>query len=446
MENIQLIDSPEEALTPRETRLENAARILRWGAIINGVLAGVALLLALLGGLRVIPNIFSIVHTVALGRMAGSDDAALATVILLLLLNLSLLLVVMIGGVARELWTLPGVWLLALANLAALIFLGFTPALVTIIAAVWGGVIISRDVRAFRVNPVMLKELRGRMRGMRAFIVLTIYLGLMSGFTTLLYLVYDPFNRIGGSAAAGAIGRVLFMGIVGIELLLIIFIAPAFTSGAITGERERQTYDLLKTTLLASPSFVIGKLESALSYILLLLLAAIPLQSIAFLFGGVSETELILAFIILAVTAVALGTVGIYFSAVAPRTLAASVRSYTVALVITFGVPLVLSLVLGAFTNAVYGYATPIGGSPVAEALLIYMGQILVSINPIATALISQELLVQRQEIGFWTATLASDGSTIPLVSPWISFTIIYLVVSAILVVLAVRRMRKVEG
>ncbi|MFN8375727.1 MAG: hypothetical protein U0694_23005 [Anaerolineae bacterium] len=76
-------------------------------------------------------------------------------------------------------------------------------------------------------------------------------------------------------------GRLLFAGIVGIELLLIIFIAPSFTAGSITGERERKTYDLLQTTLMSSPMFVIGKLESALSYVLLLLLSAIPLQSIA---------------------------------------------------------------------------------------------------------------------------------------------------------------------
>src|SRR5690606_6932354 len=161
--------------------------------------------------------------------------------------------------------------------------------------------------------------------------------------------------------------------IFGIELLLIVFIAPAFTAGAITGERERQTYDLLKTTLLASPSFVLGKLESALSYILLLLLAAIPLQSIAFLFGGVSELEVLLSFVILMVTAIALGTVGIYFSAVAPRTLAASVRAYTVALAVTFGVPLILSIFFGVYNNAVLGFGSTITNSPVIESLLIYL-------------------------------------------------------------------------
>jgi len=235
--------------------------------------------------------------------------------------------------------------------------------------------------------------------------------------------------------------------LVAVELLLIIFIAPAFTAGAITGERERQTYDLLRTTLLASPSFVIGKLESALSYILLLLFSAIPLQSIAFLFGGVTELELIFSFVILAVTAVALGTVGIYFSAITPRTLSASVRSYTIALVVTFGIPIILSLpFLNAFINAVSGFGSGVSSSPVVESILIYIGLVLVSLNPVATALTAQQLLTDRQVIGFWSVTLSSDGSTIPLVSPWISFSIAYLVISTVLIVLAVRQMRKVEA
>jgi hypothetical protein len=335
---------------------------------------------------------------------------------------------------------LVGVWVIVIVNILGLILLGFTPAVVTILFAVWSGAILAGDLRAFRINPVMLKELRGRMRGVRAFVVLTVYLGLMSGFTALLYLVYTPVNRSTGSAAAGEVGRVLFMGVVGIELMLIIFIAPAFTAGAITGERERQTYDLLRTTLLATSSFVIGKLESALSYVLLLLLAAIPLQSIAFLFGGVSELELILAFVLLTVTGITLGTVGIFFSAIAPRTLTASVRAYTSTLVATFIAPLVLTIVVNFLSSALRTT------SPIVESILIYVRDFLTSLNPIATALTTQQLLIDKQVLGFFTDTLATDGSTIPRVSPWITFTIIYLVVATILIVLSVRRMRKLEG
>lgn len=448
MAEATMITVPEEALTPREIRLERAAGVLRWGAIANGILVGLLLVAALLAGLRAFPTLFDTLQTLLLGRALIAPDASLAVVIFLLLVDISLLLVLMVGVLAREIWVLGAIWLVVAVNVAAALLLGFYPAIVTVIAAGWCWIIVMRDLGAFRVNPVMLKELRGRMRGVRAFIVLTIYLGLMSAFTTLLYLVFTASSvQSTGSGAIGAIGRVLFIGLVGIELLLIIFIAPAFTAGAITGERERQTYDLLRTTLLASPSFVIGKLESALGYILLLLFSAIPLQSIAFLFGGVTEIELVLSFVVLAVTAITLGTVGIFFSAITPRTLSASVRSYTVALAVTFGIPILLSFpLLNAFVNAAIGYGSGISASPLVESIFLYLGLVLVSINPVATSLVSQQLLADRQALGLWTVTLSSDGTTIPMLSPWISFTIFYLVISTVLIVLAVREMRKVEA
>jgi hypothetical protein len=78
------------------------------------------------------------------------------------------------------------------------------------------------------------------------------------------------------------------------------------------------------------------------------------------------------------------------------------------------------------------------------EAIIIYINDFLTSLNPIATALATQQLLIQQRGIGFWTDTLR-DGTTIPRVSPWITLTIIYLVVSTILVVLSIQRTRKVE-
>ncbi len=422
--------------------LEHTGRILQRGAFANALIAAASVILGLIAGVRLIPNLFGVLQSVLLARFAGAADAALAVVILLALLNVSLLLVVMVGVLAREVWALPALVLLIAGNVVALVALGFTPALVTMGFAAWGVVAMRRDMQAFRVNPVMLKELRGRMRGVRAFAVMTVYLGLMSGFTTLLYLVYSSFSRSSGSAAAGEIGRVLFLGVVGIELLLIVFIAPAFTAGAITGERERQTYDLLQTTLLATPSFVIGKLESALGYILLLLLSGIPLQSIAFLFGGVSEMELVLSFIILMVTAIALGTVGIYFSAAMPRTLVASVRAYSVILGTMFVAPVLLSGVLNVINDLLFAHTGAVI-SPILETIVRYLDLLLTSVNPIAAGLSAQDLLVNQRVLGFWSYTLRSDGSTIPMVSPWVTFTIIYLAVSAVLIVLAIRNTRE---
>jgi hypothetical protein len=440
---------PEEALTPRERRLERAGAALRWGAVINAIGAVFAALIGLAGATSTNDTLLLTLADALATRFSAAsplrEDAAILAGIVLILANVSLLLTAMVGVLAQEAWSVLILALMVMANALGLILLGFFPAALTLIAAGLALYTLGSDLRAFRSNPVMLKEVRERMRGARAFVVITIYLGLMSGFTILFFLIQRGVVQEQGSAATGALGRQLFAGVVGIELLLIIFIAPAFTAGAVTTERERKTYDLLQITLLPKSSFIIGKLESALSYILLLLLAAIPLQSIAFLFGGVSETEVVLAFFLLAVTAVMLGTVGLYFSTLVDRTLTASVRTYTVAFAFMVGIPLVLGFFIDKYRDAISGIGTNLAGaSPVVEAMVLYFGAFLTSLNPVMTALSTQQLLIDRQSLGLWSATL-SDATTVPQISPWLTFTVIYITVSAVLIVLSIRRMRRVE-
>lgn len=294
--------------------------------------------------------------------------------------------------------------------------------------------------RWLRDNPVILKELRGRMRGARAFAVLTVYLLLLGAFSSLVYVtVSESSTNAGGQMMVGEIGRTLFGGIVAIELLLVAFIAPAFTAGAITGEREHQTYDLLKTTLLPSRTFVVGKLFSSLLYVLLLLLAAIPLQSIAFFFGGVAETEIALSFIILAATALLFSTMGIFFSARASRTLSASVLTYATAMFIMFGLPIVLGAIMLIFDFSFSG----VGSSDLEITLLYVMGGLL-SLNPAATALLTQYILLNQRTVGVFSYTL-SGGDTALLISPWIPFTLVYLLLTVVFFVLTVRHVWQVK-
>jgi ABC-type transport system involved in multi-copper enzyme maturation permease subunit len=288
-------------------------------------------------------------------------------------------------------------------------------------------------------NPVMLKELRGRMRGTRAFVVLTVYLVLMSGFASLLYFAYAASANVTSGPEGQIVGKIVFGGIVGIELFLVCFIAPAFTAGAISGERERRTYDLLRTTLLPARSLVMGKLTSALSFIVLLLLAAVPLQSLAFLLGGVAPEEVLIALGILVTTAIAFGTVGVFFSALMQRTLGASVLTYTFALLTTLGLPLLL-LTLLPITSVFY-YNTP---DPVVEAMLYYIGGFLVAINPVATAVATEAILIQEHTAFYFTVAL-NNGVQIPLISPWLVYIPFYLLLSLVLMLISVGIVRRVE-
>lgn len=290
-------------------------------------------------------------------------------------------------------------------------------------------------------NPVFIKEIRGRMRGARAFVVLTFYLALLGAFTGLMYLaVAESAMSVSGQTNVGEIGRTLFVSIVAIEMLLVSFIAPAFTAGAISGEREHQTFDLLRTTLLGPVSFVLGKLLSSMLYVLLLLLAAVPLQSIAFFFGGVAETEVILSFVILIVTALLFSTVGVFYSARSHRTLSASVLTYASVAFFTFGLPIMVGAVL-----LMFGFSFNNVQSSTPQIALLYLLGALICTNPAATALMTQWVLLNQQTIGAFTYTLAG-GETITLISPWIPLTALYLTLTLIFFVLAVRRVRTIEN
>ena len=152
-----------------------------------------------------------------------------------------------------------------------------------------------------------VKELRGRMRGRRAFIILTIYLLLLGGFALMVEKVMESTFNIGfggtNAAAGPAIGQGIFAALLMLMTLQVVFLAPSSTAGAISLEREKQTLELLVTTPISSLAIVIGKLLSALIYVFLLIAASIPLMAVVFVFGGVGPEAVGRGYIVLIVTA-----------------------------------------------------------------------------------------------------------------------------------------------
>jgi ABC-type transport system involved in multi-copper enzyme maturation permease subunit len=191
---------------------------------------------------------------------------------------------------------------------------------------------------------VGVKELRGRVRGRRAFVVLTFYLLFLAAFAWAWELVaeraYVQNSSLQGASAAFAsalVGQEVFGALVLVETLLVVFLAPAFTSGAISLEREKQTLDMLAATPISSLAIVIGKLLSALAYVFLLIAASIPLTAIVFVFGGVGPDDVIRAYAVLIVSALGLGSLGLFISAAMQRTQGATVVTFFTVLFLALG-------------------------------------------------------------------------------------------------------------
>lgn len=195
------------------------------------------------------------------------------------------------------------------------------------------------------INPIVVKELRSRMRGGRAFLTLTILLLVTGGTMIGMIGLMTNVSNMRSTVLSFQVGGILFSILVMLELLMVSIITPAVTAGSISGEVEKLTFDLLLATPLSPSQILWGKLISALSYILLLLFAAIPLASIVFVFGGISLTSMFKALLVLSVTAVMAGSMGLFFSAWFQRTGRATIVSLLVMIVMLL-VPVFISVIL----------------------------------------------------------------------------------------------------
>jgi hypothetical protein len=95
----------------------------------------------------------------------------------------------------------------------------------------------------------------------------------------------------------------LFTTISFLQLGLACLMAPIFTAGAITQEKDNQTYNVLLATPLSNAQIVLGSLLSRLYFVLALLACGIPIFLITQLYGGVPGRTILLSFMIAASTA-----------------------------------------------------------------------------------------------------------------------------------------------
>jgi len=297
-------------------------------------------------------------------------------------------------------------------------------------------------------NPIVVKELRGRMRGWRAAAVLIVQMVILGCFASFIYFVVAQSAASGATASVGqAMGQTLFYSTYLLQMVMVVFLSPAFTAGAISGERERQTLDLLITTLLPSHSLVFGKLLSALAYIVLLILAALPIQSLAFMFGGIILSEIVIGTILLLVTALITGAIGILISSIMKSTIASTVLTYAAILLFTIGLPIVLSISLSVLVVIMEEIVEDL--SWLWQGALIYLGGFLICTNPFATA-VTTKLIEEEENTFFFFTTQVGYGRanqhTIPLISPWIVYTLFYTLVSILLILISVMVIKRKRG
>jgi ABC-type transport system involved in multi-copper enzyme maturation permease subunit len=270
---------------------------------------------------------------------------------------------------------------------------------------------------------LLTKELRLRLRRERTIWVIILYLLLMGVLGWFFINRFGSYNGYAGNGLSDT-GVNLYYLLSMVQLFLIMYITPAFTSTTVNGEKERQTFDMLLCSRLSAFTLVSGKLIAGLVNALLLIAASAPLFSLVFFFGGISPQQVLTALLVYVVTTVLVGTLGLFFSTLLTRPAVSTAIAY-MTVVLWVIMPLLISFILSSSGGL---FSTFLGNT--------------IGLQPIATPRQPSSWFIWNPVTALMS-TYPGGGNLAPYtigkmkLTPWQMYTILSLLVSVLLFLLS---------
>ncbi|MBD5517150.1 MAG: ABC transporter permease [Lachnospiraceae bacterium] len=180
-----------------------------------------------------------------------------------------------------------------------------------------------------RWNPIVKKDLQVTARSMRLSWGLFAYEAVL---TMIFLLALSIIQQESGSfySSGNIYGYLiyLFPTLSIAQVCIVALVTPILTASAISGEKERQTFDIMLTTCMSPFSIVLGKVMSAVLRILFFVAAGMPIMALAFVVGGLSWSYLFYFVLTIILLSVLSGSIGILCSALCRRSITAVILSY----------------------------------------------------------------------------------------------------------------------
>ncbi len=205
-----------------------------------------------------------------------------------------------------------------------------------------------------QINPILKKEMMVGSRSMKMSWAIMAICGILTAIVVFVLIITNLASSYGGYSYNSLI--VLFPVLGCTECGLLSLMIPVITSASISGEREKQTLDIMLTTPLSPMSIVKGKLMSAMMIVMMYMIASVPVMAIAFVLGGLSWWNLIGLFIMLIYLGVYVGSVGIFCSSVVKKSIAATILTIVIGIGILVGTTLFFGI--GVSIIEAYNLAT----------------------------------------------------------------------------------------
>lgn len=205
-------------------------------------------------------------------------------------------------------------------------------------------------------NPVLEREIRGRLRFKRRGGPQRLWIARLLGLVVAYYYVRGLLSIAGATQQdARDFWPVLTYG----ALSLVVLLAPALAATAISSEREQQTWEILATTPLTGAEVVLGKWLGRQSVLWLLLLILLPYLAVCAACAGFGWRMLPSALGFLLVTIACYSALGLLCSFQARRTMTATAAALTFSALLCIG-----SIIVSQTFQTLYGGSLPTYASP----------------------------------------------------------------------------------
>ena len=277
-----------------------------------------------------------------------------------------------------------------------------------------------------RINPILEKELKVKMRGWKSPILITTYLFVLCMIIFFAFREIEKTSDFGPQAALD-----IYYVIVSLQFVLLSMITPALTATAISGEKERQTLDLLLCTEASAFSIVWGKLTASIAHVILLIIVSLPVLGTIFMFGGINLFDIIFVFIYYIVVCFFLASMGLFFSTIFKKNLTSIIFTYATSLIIYFGHYILL------FITSIFYYSYFYGPSSFDDNI---MGIIFMLSNPI----IGFGLVLNPDAADYYFA--GNVGVFIEIIPPWIYSCILYVILTYLLIRFSIYKINPLKG
>jgi len=156
-------------------------------------------------------------------------------------------------------------------------------------------------------NPVLQRELLVNLRMFRGFVLMLVYQALLAA---IVYFAWPQGERLDLSQRSEDARQLVDMFFLG-QYVLASLMTPSFAAGAITGEKERRTYEMLLASPLRPGAIVLGKAIASLAYLAVLVFSSLPIIMLCLPLGGVSPYEVLAAYLGLIASIITFGAIGI---------------------------------------------------------------------------------------------------------------------------------------